>query len=56
MLGIKAREHDTDVTYINVMRTRDNMRDFESTKVTSNNWETGYEATRVTSACTFLVG
>lgn len=44
------------LTYINVMRAWDNMRGFETTKVTSNNWETGYEAKRVTSACTFLVG
>jgi hypothetical protein len=37
------------------MHTRENMGCLETTKVTPNNRETGYEAARVTVACTLLV-
>lgn len=38
------------------MRTWKNVRCPETTEVPSGNRETGYEAARVTGACTFLVG
>jgi hypothetical protein len=43
-------------TYLDIMRTWEEMCRLEAGKVISNNWEAGYKAARVTSTRTISIG